>query len=173
MAGAGDLGLDEEEVRAGIGDELGVLPRGAWRGRHRGDAALGLDARHDRGDEVGPDRHFVGLGQHARGFRSTLRGNDLLDDRAGVVIAGVQALEVHEGNPAMARHADGEVGIGHRVHRGRHERDLQAISTEIGRQVDLGRIDGDGAGHEGDFLEAVGAPQPAVGRVADGCLVDQ
>jgi hypothetical protein len=138
-----------------------------------GNGALRLDAGDESDDQLVTDRLLVRLGQDVRGGLSALRGRDALDDRGRVLVPGVQALEVNEGDPAMTMQPDGEVCVGHRVHRRGQERDLEPEATEIGGQVDFGGIGGDGPRHERDLLEAVRAPQAALRRIAHGCLGDQ
>ena len=128
--------------------------------------------RDQRGDQLVAHRLLVGLGEDVRGRLSGLRGGDPLDDRRGVLVARVEALEVDEGDATVAAHAHREVGIGDGVHGGRQERDLEAEPAEVRRQVDLGGIDRHGAGDERDLLEAVGAAQASLGRVADRGLID-
>jgi hypothetical protein len=73
----------------------------------------------------------------------------------------------------VAAHTNGEIGVRHRVHRGRKKWNFQAEATELHRHLDLGRISRDGAGHQRHLLEAVGASQPALDRIPDGRLLDQ
>ena len=149
------------------------MPGRCGRRGHRGDATLGLDARDQRGDELVAHRLLVGLREEVRGRLSGLRGGDLLDDRRGVLVARVETLEVDEGDAAVAAQADREVGVGDGIHGRRQERDLQAEPAELAGQVDLRGVDGHGAGDERHLVEAVGAAQAGLGRVADGSLIDQ
>ena len=71
----------------------------------------------------------------------------------------------------MAAHADGEVDVGHGVHGRRQERDLQPMPADLDGEVDLGRIQGHGAGNERHLVEAVGAAQP-IGGGGESRLLD-
>ncbi len=125
------------------------------------------------GDQLVSHRLLVRLGEDVCGCLPGLGGRDSLDDRRGVLVASVEALQVDEGDPAVAADAHREVAVGDRVHGRCEERDLEAEAAELRGKVDLGRVGGHGTGDERNLLEAVCPTQAGLGRVADGSLIDQ
>ena len=123
-------------------------------------------------DQLVADRLLVGLGQDVGGRPAGLGGGNPLDDRRRVLVAGVQPLEVDEGDPAEPAESDREVGICDGVHGRGQERDLESEAAEIGGEIDLGRVRGDGARDECDLVETVGASEARLGGVANRCLLD-
>ncbi len=174
MARRADLRLDEEEVGPGIGRHLGVMPGRRGGGRHRRDAAGCLHAADHRANQVVPHRRGIRLGEHVRRHLAGVRRRDPLDDRRRVLVPRVEALEIDEGNAARAAHPAGERHVGHGVHGRGQERDLEAPPADRGRDVDLRRVDGHLARHEGNLLEPVRTSQTGLRRVAQGDgLLDQ
>ena len=144
VAGAAHLGLDEEEVGAGLGGQLGVMPGRCRRGGHRGDCApwalmraisAVMSSSRTGCSYASASTCAAAWPDSAAATRSMIG--------AGVLVAGVEALEVDEGHAAVAAHADREVGIGHGIHGRREERDLErgirrarcARSTSAGSAV--------------------------------------
>ncbi len=173
MTGAAHLRLDEEKVGARLCSQLSVMPCRCGRGRDRRDGSLGLDSRDERGDEIVADRLLISLRKDMAGGLARVGSRNALDDGAGVLVAGVQALEVDECQAAVTAHADGEFGIGDRVHGGREKRDLEPEAAEVDGDIHLRGIGRHGAGDERNLLEAVGSAETSLGRVADRCLIDQ
>ena len=55
-----------------------------------------------------------------------------------VRLRGGRQVLVHDADAALARERDGGVGLGHRVHRRRDERDVQAdVAGELSPEVDV------------------------------------
>jgi hypothetical protein len=72
-----------------------------------------------------------------------------------VLVAGPDALEVEDGQAAQLAQLAGDVGRDHPVHRGRHQRQLEAIRAERPGDVDVVRIARAPGGHDRDVIEAV------------------
>ncbi len=107
MAGAGDLALDEEQVRAMLGAERPEPPGGA-RGRGHRDLRSGLvDLRDAAGDQVVTDRCFVGGREHVVDL-AVGRRRDPAEDFAGVVVARLDAFEVQDREAAEGGQPAGE-----------------------------------------------------------------
>ena len=136
-------------------------PEPAGGARRRGDGDLrsrGVDLLDPPGDELLADRGRVGLGQEVLDL-VVGRGGDALEDRVGLVVAGLDALEVQDREAAESGQLAGEPGVDHRVHRRREHGDRERDAGERDRDVDVGRLDRLGAGGQRDVLEAVGRPE--------------
>ena len=75
---------------------------------------------------------------------------------SGVLVAGLQALEVEHGEAAGLREGGGEGRVDDGVHRRGEDRDREGVLAE--RQGGLNEIGvgGDGAGDDGDVVESPG-----------------
>ena len=155
VAGRRHLALDEEQVRAVLGAERPEAARGGGRRGDRGLRTRGMDLIEPPRDELLADRLLVGLGEE-RPEVGVVGRRDPLEDRVGVVVARLDALEVQDGEPAEPGERAGHPRVHDRVHRRGEDRDREVDAAEGLGQIDIGRLDGVGAGSERDVLEAVG-----------------
>ena len=148
-------------------------PEPAGRAGRRGDGRLragGVDLLEPARDEVLADRLAGRPRRGARWTSSSGAVGDPLEDRVGIVVAGLDALEVQDREPAEAGQLAGQPGIDDRVHRRGEDRDREVDAAERLGEVDVGRLDGVGAGRERDVLEAVGRADRVDLRVEDAPL---
>ena len=82
-------------------------------------------------------------------------GRDLGEHGVRVGIAGLHALDVQYGEAAEARELDREVRIDDRIHGGGEQRQRELALAERETQVHHLRVRRDGAGDDGDIVEAV------------------
>ena len=128
-------------------------------------------------DQLLADRRGVGRGKRVVDL-VVGSGGDRGEDLAGLVVAGLDALEVEDRQAAEPGQPAGERGVDDRVHRRREDRDRELDAAEDLAQLDVGRLDRVGAGRERDVLEAVGraevvdlrAEDAPVGRGAGGLV---
>jgi hypothetical protein len=118
------------------------------------------------GDQVLADRRLVGGGEVVLDL-VVGRGGDPAQDRVGVLVAGLHALEVEDRQPSELGQRAGKPRIDHRVHRRGEDRDAQLDAAEGLREIDVGRLDRFGTGSQGDVLEAVGRPDRVDLRAED------
>ena len=123
------LALDEEQVGAVLGAERAEPPGDARRGRDRGLRARRVDRLDAVGDEVLADRLLIRLRQDVVDLGVRCR-RDPLQDRVGIVVAGLDALEVEDREPAEPCQLPGHPGIHDRVHRRGEDRDLELDAAE-------------------------------------------
>ena len=90
-----------------LGAERPEPAGGARRGRDGGLRAGGVDRLEPRGDQLLADRLRVDLGEEVLDLTVGRRG-DALEDRVGVVVAGLDALEVEDGESAEPGELAGE-----------------------------------------------------------------
>ena len=121
------------------------------------------------GDQVLADRLLVDLAEQVLDV-AVGGGGDSLEDRVGVVVAGLDALEVEDREAAEAGQRAGHPGVDDGVHRGGEDRDRQVDAAEGLGEIDVGRLDGVGAGGERDVLEAVGRADRVDLRMEDAAL---
>jgi hypothetical protein len=156
----GDRRLDDEEVGAGL---LGQLrePEGPLRdGRDDDRRAPLLDLTDAPVDELLLDGLAVDRLDDPRGFLGRGR-DDLLDHLVGGLVARLDALQVEDGQPAEAAHLRREACVGDAVHRRRDDRELDASAAKLPGDVDLVRVDRDGARDQRDVVEAIRDPSLA------------
>ncbi len=125
------------------------------RGGDGGLRAGGVDLLDPAGDQLLADRRGVGLGEDRLDL-GVGGGGDPLEDRGRVVVAGLDALEVEDGEAAEAGEHAGAPGVDDGVHGGGEDRDAERDAGEVLLQRDVVRLDGLRAGRERDVLEAVG-----------------
>jgi hypothetical protein len=104
-------------------------------------------------DELFPDGSGVHLGQEVLD-RIVGRGRDPFEDRVGIVVAGLDALEVQHREATQPGQLAREARIDHRVHRRGDDRDRERDPGQRTGDVDVGRLDRLGAGSQRDVLEA-------------------
>ncbi len=163
VAGGGDGGLDDEDIAAGFlddgGEPLGV---GGDERDGAGDAGL-LDfldaARHD----VFLDGLRVNLLEEG-GDLVPAGGGDFIEHLVRVLVAGLDAVQVEDGETAELAHADGHAHVHDAVHGGSDDGDLEGEPGDLEIHAGLVRIDGNVAGNDGDIIEAVGAFELFEGR---------
>ncbi len=146
--------LDDEDVEPGLERGLvvlGDLLRGEGPAGHR---AGRLDLLDPLGDQLGLDRLRVDLLHDPRG--DLLGGRrDLVELLVGVLIPGPDALEVEDAEPAEVADQAGGRRADDAVHRGRHQRQLEAIWTQGPGDVDVVGIARPPRGDDRDVIEAV------------------
>src|SRR6266849_3526905 len=113
--------LDDQHVGSSLLHELGALfgasrdgGDGAWNARC-------FDRLDALADQLGFDWLSVGFSEDGID-RRLVRLSDLLDDRRGILIARVDAVEVEHRNSAKLTHRDRELDVDDAVHRGTPER---------------------------------------------------
>src|SRR5581483_496751 len=141
VARAGDGRLHDEDVDAGIARDGRELLRVHRRAGYGGDAAALLDLAHALADELGLHRRGVDLLHQGSDF-ALWGGGDLGEDGGGVVVAGLHALEVEDGEAAELREADGHIDIDHAVHGGGDERELEVQVPQLEGELDEVGVDG-------------------------------
>ena len=100
-------------------------PAGGRRRRGDRDPRTGrVDLLDPAGDELLADRLGVGRGEEVVDG-VVRRGGEPLEDRVGVVVAGLDALEVQDREPAELAELPGEPDVDDRVHRRREDRDRE------------------------------------------------
>ena len=138
-----------------LGAERAEPAGGARRGGDGGIRARGVDLIDPGRDEVLADGRRVRLGEDVLHL-VVGRRRDPVEDLVGVVVAGLDAFEVEDREPAEA---------GSRRRTGRRRRRPSPTATigmpsvdaaEVLREHDVGRLDRVRAGGERDVLEAVG-----------------
>ena len=122
-----------------------------------------------RGDQLLADRLLVDLAEQLLDV-AVGGGRQPLEDRVGVVVAGLDALEIEDREATEAGQRTGQPGVDDRIHRGSQDRDRQVDAAEDLGEVDVGRLDGVGAGGERDVLEAVGRADRVDLRMEDAPL---
>ena len=147
--------LDDEHVEACFERDLVVVLHALRRERRGGEHAAVLDLLDAPGDQLGLDGLLVDLLHRARGRVVGQRG-DAVELLVGVLVAGLDALEVEHGETAELAHGDGEAGVDHAVHGGGEARELERVLAELPGDVHVLGVAGPPAGHDGDVVEAVG-----------------
>jgi hypothetical protein len=97
---------------------------------------------------------------------------DRIDDHAGLGALDLADLGrlgadrevlVQHADAAVLRHADGGLVLGDGVHRRRDQGDVEGdLSRELRSEIDVGRKDVAGAGHEEDVVERQSLANPAI-----------
>ena len=117
----------------------------------------GVDRLEPGRDQVLADRLQVDLGEELLDVAVGC-GGDPLQDGVGVVVAGLDALEVEDRETAETRELAGHPHVDDGVHRGGQDRDLERDAAERLREVDVRRLDRVRSGRQRDVLEAIGGP---------------
>jgi hypothetical protein len=158
VTGRCDGRLHDEDVCAGVygdGCELLGVSGGA---RHCGNAAAGLDLLHALTDEVLLER-CLGKALDDGGRVFLRRGYDFGDGGAGVVVAALEALEIHDRETAAVAELDREVrvddGIECRRENGEAERVLGDAEVDVREFGVHGEVPGD----DRDFVKPVGGSE--------------
>jgi hypothetical protein len=99
-----------------------------------------VDLRDPAGDQLLADRRCVHLGEKVLD-RVVRCGRDLLENRVGIVVSSLDALEVQHREAAESGELAGEPGIDDRVHRGGDDRNREREPGQRTGQVDVGRFD--------------------------------
>ena len=147
---------DHEHVAAGVDDRLGEL-LGALRRQRPGDGDAGLaHLLEPGGDQLGLDRLGVDLLQPGGGPRAVELG-DLGEQVARVVVPGPEALEVEHAEAAVLAEGDRGLRRHHRVHRRRHDRQLEAVGVDLPGDRDLLGVPRAARGHDREVVERVRA----------------
>jgi hypothetical protein len=92
---------------------------------------------------------------HKLGRLLRARARDLRHDLAGLLVAGVDAVEVEDPEAAELAHGDGEGGVHDAVHGRGQEGDLELDAAEGEARVRLFGVDRHIARHQGDLVESV------------------
>ena len=125
VLGRHDRALDHEDVELGLEHVLGVLLDALGRERRaRGDAGV-LDLADAPTDQLFLDRLGVDL-LHPPGGLLVRQLGDLLEQHVGVVVARPETLEVEAPDAAELAHLDRDARRHRAVHRGAHDRQLEA-----------------------------------------------
>ena len=157
--------LDHQDVQLGLQD----VPRVAGhalggKGRRRDDAGL-LDLANAPDDELVLDALGVEL-LHATGGLLGRQVPDLIEDRLRVLVAGLEALQVEDGEPTQTADLDRHSGRHHAVHGAGHHRQAERPGVDLPRHVHVVGVPGPSGGDDGHLVEPVGPP----GRLADADL---
>ena len=151
----GDGALDNEDVGAGFLHEGRVLLGALGGHRDGGDGAARLHLLDALCDEVVANWLLEGRLEDGRSLVPVDRG-DLVEDGAGIVVAGPDALEVEDAEATRLVHEQGEVGVNNRVHGGGDEGEPEVIGADVQADLDELGVDRDLAGNDGDIVEPVG-----------------
>src|SRR5688500_9761858 len=81
---------------------------------------------------------------------------DAGENLIGFVVAGLDSLEIQDGETAQAGQLAGEASVDDRVHRGGEDRDRKGNTAHVDGQVNVGGLYCARAGRERDVLKAVG-----------------
>src|SRR4051794_12876715 len=155
VLGRDDGALDDQDVEAGLEREL-VVAVDLLRSERRGaDHAVLLDLADALGHELGLDRLLVDL-LHLPGRRLLREGGDLLELRLRILVAGPDALEVEDREPAEVAEDARCLRRDDAVHRGREQRKLEAVRPERPADVYVVRVTRAPRGHDRDVIEPVG-----------------
>ena len=138
-----------------------------------------MDLVDPAGDQLLADRRRVGLGEEVLDL-AVGRGRDPAEDLVRVVVAGLDALEVEDREPAEAASAPANRGS---TTASIAEARIGMPSVDAAErlaELDVGRLDRGGPGRERDVLEAVGRAEgvdlgpedPSIGAGAGG-LIEQ
>ncbi len=144
-----------EHVEAGVERDLVVVLDALRRERRGGEHAAVLDLLDALGDELRLDGLLVDLLHRAR-RRVVGERRDAVELLVGVLIAGLDALEVEHGEAAELAHGDGEGGIDHAVHGRGEARQRLRVLAELPGDVDVLGVARAPAGDDGDVVESVG-----------------
>ena len=147
---------NDEQVDARIHDRAPVLLHALRRelaGDHHAGFAQLLEAR---GDQRRLNRLRVNA-LEARDRLLLAQVGDALKDRRRVLVAGPQAVQVEHADAAEATEGDRRLRAHHRVHRGRHQGDIDVVGVDLPADVDILGVTGAPRGHEGDIVQRVGA----------------
>ena len=121
------------------------------------EGALALDLAYPLADELDTDRLRVYLLQDGAHLTHVSGGN-LRQHAIGVFVAGLDTLQVEDGQAAKLVEGDRRPGVDDSVHRRRDEGQGQLEVAEGKGDVGQFGVQGHVAGHNGDLVEAVGAP---------------
>jgi hypothetical protein len=161
VLGGDDRALDDQDVEVRLHHDVGVAldSRRRQAGRSR-DAGL-LDLGDALVDQLFFDRLLVELLHPGRG-RLGRQGGDLLEHRVGILVAGLEALEVQDREPAEPADGDGRRRRDDGIHGRSQQRQLEPVALELPADVDVVGVPGPPGGHDRQVVEAVRAP----GRLA-------
>jgi hypothetical protein len=101
--------LDHQDVELGLEHQARVRANPLRRERGRGHHPTLLDLADPLPDQLLLDRLLVEL-LHPPGGLVVWERGDLLEDRVGVVVAGLEPLEVQHGEPAEPTDLHGRLG---------------------------------------------------------------
>ena len=147
--------LDDEDVGARFLHEGRVLLGALGRHGDGGDSAALLHLLHANGDEVVADGLLEGGLEDGRGFFA-IDGGDLVEDRARIVVAGPDALEVEDAETAGVVHEPREGRIDDGVHGRGDEGQAEVVGTNVQTDLDELGVDRDLTWNDGDVIEPVG-----------------
>ena len=105
-------------------------------------------------DQLIGDWRGVGVRQRLV-YLSVGGGRDPLQDFAGIFVTRLQSLEVQNRQAAETGQRSREIGIYDRVHGRGEDRDLESEAADLGRRIDVCRIERLRPGRERDVVEAV------------------
>src|SRR5918996_1764972 len=149
--------LNDEHVEARAERDLVVVAHALRREGAGCEDAGRLDLLDALAHEVGVDRFAVDLLKAARRLRRR-QGGDALELLVSFGIAGEDALEVDDPEPAELADQPRDLRRHDAVHCGGEHGQLEQVLTELPADVDVVGIAGAPAGDDGDVVEAPGAP---------------
>ena len=119
-----------------------------------------FDLANARRDQIFLHRFLVNLLQQRRHFR-LVGVDDFLQDFLRILVAGLYAFEIEDGEAAEFSHRDRELHIDHAIHRAGQDRDLEFERRGIPAgqspgNVDFVRVNRHASGDECDLVEAIG-----------------
>ena len=150
-----DGALDDEDVEPRTDRRLVVVPN-ALRSQRAGSQHAGLlDLADSGGDQLLVDRRLVDLLHPGR--RAPLRQlGDLVELAVGVLVAGVDPLEVEHPEAAELAELDRDLRRDDPVHRRGQQRQLEQVRAELPPDVDVLRVAGPPRRNDRDVVEPVG-----------------
>ena len=111
--------------------------------------------------ELRLDRLAVHL-LHARRRLLVVKFADLVEEVAGVLVAGPQPLEIQDAQTTELAQFDRRGRADHAIHGRAEERQVEAVRIDLPGDVDVLGIAGAPARHDGDVVEPVGLPSRLV-----------
>ena len=157
VLGRDDGSLNDQKVelggQAGGGQRLGALRRDRRRRRDARLLHLADAGRH----QLGLDRLAVHL-LHARRGLLVVELADLLEEVGRILVAGPQALEIQDAEPAQPAQLDGRRRADGSVHGRPQQRQLETVGVDLPGDVDVLGIPRPPAGDDGDVVQTVGLP---------------
>ena len=157
VLGRDDRALDHQDVEAGLDGDVDVVGHPLRRQRARDRDALRLDLLDPLGDQLGLDRLPVDLLEAPGGLGGRHR-RDALQLGVGLLVAGLDALEVEDRQAADLADDPRRAGVDHAVHRRRQERQLERVPVELPREIDVLGIARPPARHDRDLVQPVRPP---------------
>ena len=154
MLGRDHRALDDHDVQPGLQSDLVVLAHSLRRQGRGADDALLLDLLDPLRDQLGLDRLAVDplhLGRRVLGRQP----GDALELGVGVLVAGEDAFQVQNGQPAELPDDPGRARRHNPVHRGGEQWQLESVGPERPADIDVVRVARAPGGHYRDVIEAV------------------